>query len=305
MRLQKTIKREFEVRGVGLHTGVQVTMRVCPGARDTGIVFHRTDTGSVIKASLKAVGETAFATTLVNGKSSIKTVEHLLAATAGLAIDNLSIEIDGPEIPALDGSCSGFVERLLEAGVARQSAGRSFLRVIKPVVFQEGKTEIALLPYDGMKISYQINFEHHMLGHQQMTFDLTRESFIRDIAPARTFGFLKDVEYLRSRGLAQGGSLDNAIILDDNGVMNPSGLRFKDEFIRHKVLDFIGDMSLAGFPILGHFVVNRSGHTTNTKFLKLLLANPDCWRIETEQVHEEQLRPSMFPQAAPALRATA
>jgi UDP-3-O-[3-hydroxymyristoyl] N-acetylglucosamine deacetylase len=257
-------------------------MRLKPAARDTGIVFYRTDKGVTINASVSEVSDTAFATTLGNGKGKIKTVEHILAAVSGLGIDNLRIEISGPEVPILDGSAAGFVGVLKSCGVVRQASNRPYLRITSPVVFKEGKVEIAVMPYEGRRISYQIDFNHHMLGQQQFDIDLDEASFTDEIAPARTFGFAKDVEYLRSMGLVKGGSLDNAILLDDNGVVNSSGLRYEDEFIRHKVLDFIGDTSLAGFPIYGHFIVNRSGHSTNVKFLKKLLASPECWELVTD-----------------------
>ncbi|KKL16388.1 hypothetical protein LCGC14_2496080 [marine sediment metagenome] len=282
MRLQRTIKKELAFSGVGLHTGREVNMRLKPAPRDSGIVFMRTDKGVNINASVTEVSDTAFATTLGNGKGKIRTVEHLLAATSGLGIDNLHVEIDGPEVPILDGSAVGFVRALKDCGLARQASNRPYLRITKPVVFREGQIEIAVMPYEGRRISYQIDFDHSMLGRQQMDIEVDETTFATEIAPARTFGFLKDVEYLQSMGLAKGGSLDNAILLDDKGVVNSTGLRFEDEFIRHKVLDFIGDTSLAGFPIYGHFIVSRSGHSTNVKFLKHLLSSPDCWELVTE-----------------------
>jgi len=282
MRLQRTIQNELVFEGRGLHTGAEVTMRLRPAPRDSGIVFYRSDKDAYINANITSVSDTAFATTLSNGTAKVKTVEHLMAAVSGLGVDNLLVEINGPELPILDGSSQPFVDAILAGGIARQASNRPYMKVTKPVVFKEGDSEIAVFPYDGRMITYQINFDHHLLGHQQLCLELCDNSFMNEVAPARTFGFLKDVEYLKSRGLAMGGSLDNAIILDDNGVLNPTGLRFKDEFIRHKVLDFIGDISLGGFPIFGHFVVNRSGHTTNTRFLKHFLSNPDCWEIVTD-----------------------
>ena len=282
MRLQRTIKKELAFHGVGLHTGREVSMRLKPAPRDAGIVFTRTDKGVNINASVTEVSDTAFATTLGNGKGKIRTVEHLLAAASGLGIDNLHIEVDGPEVPILDGSAMGFVRAMKDCGLARQASNRPYLRVTRPVVFKEGQIEIAVMPYEGRRISYQIDFDHRMLGQQHMDIEIDEMSFAEEIAPARTFGFVKDVEYLQSMGLAKGGSLDNAILLDDNGVVNASGLRFDDEFIRHKVLDFIGDTSLAGLPIYGHFMVNRSGHSSNVKFLKQLLSSPECWELVTD-----------------------
>lgn len=280
-RLQKTISREITFEGKGLHTGRDVVMRLKPAPRDTGLVFYRSDKGVFINATLRAVSDTAFATTLGYNGTSVKTVEHILAAASGMGIDNLLIDVNGPEVPILDGSSARFAQSIVEAGTARQSSNRSYLRVVKPVLFREGNTHIAAIPYDGRLITYQIYFDHPMLGLQKMSLELTDDNFIREIAPARTFGFLRDVETLRSRGLARGGSPENAVIITENGILNASGLRFKDEFIRHKILDFIGDLALGGLPIHGHFVVNRSGHTTNTRFLKKFLSSPDCWRIVT------------------------
>lgn len=285
MRLQRTIRKELAFEGIGLHTGADVSMRLKPAPRDSGIVFYRSDRDSLINANIKSVTDTSYATTLSNGSTSIKTVEHILAAIAGIGIDNLLIDVSGPEIPAMDGSAAAYTESIIKAGVARQASNRPYMKVTKPVTFSEGHTEITLLPYDGRLISYEIDFDHKELGHQKMEIDLSAESFRDNIASARTFGFLKDVETLQSMGLALGGSLDNAIVIDDSGVMNPSGLRYNDEFIRHKVLDFIGDISLGGFPIFGHFIVSRSGHATNTKFLKHFLSQPDCWEIVSDVEH--------------------
>ena len=282
VRLQRTIKKELQFEGIGLHTGAKISMCLRPAQRDHGIVFYRSDKDSYINANIHSVTDTNYATTISNGTASVKTVEHLLAAASGLGIDNMVVEVNGPEVPAMDGSAAEYVSSIVEAGIARQASNRPYLRVTKPVVFSEGRTEIALLPHDGRLITYQIDFDHSVLGHQRMEVELDTESFSKGLAPARTFGFLKDVETLRSMGLALGGSLDNAIIIDDSGVINPSGLRFSDEFIRHKVLDFIGDISLCGFPILGHFVVNRSGHTANTRFLRHFLMNTDCWEMVTD-----------------------
>ncbi len=228
MRLQRTIKKELAFHGVGLHTGREISMRLKPASRNAGIVFTRTDKGVNINASVTEVSDTAFATTLGNGKGKIRTVEHVLAAASGLGIDNLHIEVDGPEVPILDGSAAGFVAAMKGCGLARQASNRPYLRVTRPVVFKEGQIEIAVMPYEGRRISYQIDFNHHMLGQQHMDIEIDEVSFAEEIAPARTFGFVKDVEYLQSMGLAKGGSLDNAILLDDNGVVNASGLRFDD-----------------------------------------------------------------------------
>jgi UDP-3-O-[3-hydroxymyristoyl] N-acetylglucosamine deacetylase len=280
--LQRTLKTETAFEGIGLHTGRHVIVRLKPAPRDSGIVFYRTDKGASINANIKAVCDTAFATTLGSNGTRIKTVEHILAALSGLGIDNLLIELNGSEIPILDGSSSGFVDIILKAGVAKQASKRPHLKITKPLVFKEGNSEITALPYNGRMITFHIFFNHHLLGEQQMSLLLREDSFIKELAPARTFGFLKDVEYLRANGFAKGGSLENAIIIGETEILNASGLRFKDEFLRHKMLDFIGDISLLGFPIYGHIIAKRSGHTTNLKFLKALLQAPDCWEIVTE-----------------------
>ncbi len=273
------MKKEVLVEGVGLHTGAQSFLRLKPAPKDTGIIFFIKDGGAPINAALNAVCDTAFATTLgVNG-GRVKTVEHLLAALSGLGIDNLHIEIDGPEVPIMDGSSKRFVDSLMGAGIASQPSRRPYLKIIKPFIFKDGDADISALPYEGRRISYRIFYPHRLLGRQEMTFEFEEGSFIKEIAPARTFGFLKDVQYLRTMGLAKGGSLENAVILSDTEVINSSGLRFKDEFLRHKLLDFIGDLSLMGFPVQGHMKASRTGHTSNIKFARALLAASDCWQI--------------------------
>lgn len=283
MRLQRTLQKEVGLEGIGLHTGIHSALRLRPAPRDSGIVFYRKDRDTFIKAELNSVSDTAFATTLGSNGTKIKTVEHILAAISGLNIDNIVVEIDGPEIPIQDGSARDFVELLLHGGIARQSAKRLFLKIIKPLFFREGNTEIYALPYEGMLITYQIYFNHLLLGHQEITIKLDERTFIRELAPARTFGFLKDVEGMRANGLAKGGSLNNAIILSERGMLNKTELRFKDEFLRHKLLDLIGDLSLIGFPIWGHILARRTGHTTNLKFARKLLSSPHCWDIVTGQ----------------------
>ena len=279
MRLQRTISREITFKGVGIHSGREVTMRLVPAKRESGIVFHRTDVDEYIPAMVGAVSDTTLATTLSNGRAEVRTVEHILATLSGMGIDNLLIELDAPEVPIMDGSAARFVEGIMDAGVARQSSPRPYLKIIDTVHFVDGQTEIIAEPSDGRVISYRMDFDHPALGAQELTVELINGNFAHDIAPARTFGFLRDVQYLQSRGLALGGSLDNAVILDEQGVMNPSGLRFRDEMIRHKALDFIGDISLCGFPIYGHFTVTRSGHTTNTRFIRHLMENSGAWRM--------------------------
>lgn len=283
MRLQRTIKRDITFHGIGLHTGRHTTVKLKPASRDTGIVFCRIDKGAIIRANITSVVDTAFATTIgfVNGADTIKikTVEHLLAAAAGLGIDNLIVEVDGPEIPILDGSSTKLVSIILEAGIAKQGKKRPFLKIMKPVIYEDAHARIVALPYDGTRISYYINFGHHMLGQQELSLEVSEESFVKEIAPARTFGFLSDVEKLRANGLAKGGSLDNAVIVGDNGILNTTGLRFEDEFVRHKLLDSIGDLSLIGFPIQGHVMLQKAGHTANINFLRKLVSAADSYRL--------------------------
>jgi UDP-3-O-[3-hydroxymyristoyl] N-acetylglucosamine deacetylase len=264
-----------------------------PASRDAGITFIRMDKPTVIKAHVGSVIDTAFATTIGHNGVKIKTVEHMLAALAGLGLDNLTIEVNGPEMPILDGSSTELISIILRAGIAKQGKKRPYLRINRPFVFEDGHATIAVFPYSGIRMTYSIFFHHHGIGEQRMSIDITEENFVREIAPARTFGFLKDMEFLRNNGLAKGGSLDNAIILGEDGILNASGLRFKDEFVRHKVLDSIGDFSLIGFPIYGHIIASKSGHSSNIKFLKKLIAVPEIWDIITEEktapVHEMQI----------------
>lgn len=286
MRLQRTIKQEVNFDGIGLHTGAYVTARLKPAPRDTGIIFQRSDKKDIrIRAHVRAVVDTAFATSLGYNGTRIKTVEHILAAISGLGIDNIIIELNGSEIPILDGSSTELIEILLKGGIAKQGKKRPYMRIIKPVIFEDGHSEIAAFPYGGRRLTYRIHFNHHLLGEQKLSIELTEETFIKEVAPARTFGFLKDVEYLRANGLAKGGSLDNAIILGDEGILNKSGLRFRDEFVRHKMLDFIGDLALIGLPLHSHIVANKAGHSTNIKFLKKLLSSTDCWEIVSDTEH--------------------
>ena len=230
MRSQRTIKNEVMFEGIGLHTGRHSKVTLRPASRDAGITFVRTDKDTVIKAHVGSVIDTAFATTIGHNGVKIRTVEHILAALAGLGIDNIYVEVDGPEIPILDGSSTEMISIILKAGIAKQGKKRPYLSIKRPVIFEDGHSKIAVLPYNGRRITYSIYFNHYGFGEQRFSLDINEETFIREIAPARTFGFLKDIEYLRTNGYAKGGSLDNAIILGENGVLNASGLRFKDEF---------------------------------------------------------------------------
>jgi UDP-3-O-[3-hydroxymyristoyl] N-acetylglucosamine deacetylase len=289
MRLQRTLKQEVSFEGIGLHTGRYAKVYLKPAPRDTGILFIRTDKDLVVKASVGSVSDTAFATTLGLNGVKIRTVEHILATLSGLGIDNAYIEINGPEIPILDGSSLELTNQIIKAGIAKQSKKMPYIRITAPVILTDGHAEIAAFPYHGRRVTYRIHFNHHILGEQKLSMELTEETFALDISPARTFGFLKDVEYLKANGFARGGSFDNAIILGDNGVLNSTGLRFKDEFVRHKILDLIGDFSLLGYPIHGHIIANKSGHTTNLKFLKKLISHPDYWEMVSEVSQQTSL----------------
>lgn len=280
MRYQNTIKKEVLIKGVGLHTGRHINMRLRPAPRNSGISFIRTDRGNVeIKASLNYVSDTTFATNLAFNGVRIGTVEHLLAALAGLNIDNLCIELDGPEVPIMDGSAFYFIAKILEAGIARQAVRVPCIRILKPVIITEGFSQIAIVPYEGTKISCSVNYNHPLFEEQKLSLDITGTNFIKEIASARTFGFLRDVRMLRAKGLAKGGSLNNAILVGENGVLNKGELRFKDEFVRHKILDTIGDISLLGYVIYGHIIAQRPGHSLNIKFLRKLLMSNDSWEI--------------------------
>ncbi len=284
MRLQRTIKKEVVFSGIGLHTGRYATVRLRPAPRNTGIVFYRRDKGAIIRACVSSVVDTAFATAIGYKNIRIRTVEHLLAALSGLGIDNLMVDVEGPEIPILDGSSTELVSIILDAGIAKQAERVSYIKIINPIVYEDAHSRIVAVPYSGRRISCYINFSHHLLGQQELSLDINEEIFIKELAPARTFGFLADVEKLRANGLARGGSLENAIILTDRGVMNSTGLRFNDEFVRHKMLDSIGDLSLAGFPIVGHIILEKAGHTANINFLKTLLSS-DCYKLISEVDH--------------------
>ncbi len=286
MKYQRTIKKRVSFKGIGLHTGRVSRVTLRPAPQDTGVVFLRTDRNAMIRASLSSVVDTAFATTLGCNGTRIKTVEHLLSALTGLGIDNLIIEVDGPEIPILDGSSIPLVDILLEAGIKSLKQRKDVIKITSPVCLQDGHINIVALPYDGLRITYTIHFKHPVFKNQTFSLDLAEERFVNDVAPARTFGFLKNVEMLRANGLALGGSLDNAVVIDEDGILNPEGLRFEDEFVRHKVLDLIGDLCLLGYPIEGHIIAERAGHSSHIKFLKTLINSPECWKVKTPEAVE-------------------
>jgi UDP-3-O-[3-hydroxymyristoyl] N-acetylglucosamine deacetylase len=285
MRFQNTIKNTIFLSGLGLHSGRNINMRLLPAPCDTGVVFIRTDKGNVrIKARVSSVSDTTFATTLSAEGVRIGTVEHLLAAFAGLNVDNVYVEIDGPEVPIMDGSSHHFVSRIIETGITEQAKGLSYIKILAPIAINDGHSQIAITPYDGTRVTYRLFYTHPAFGEQKMAIDISTNNFVKELAPARTFGFLRDVEMLKSRGLAQGGSLDNAIVLGDKEVLNGNKLRFENEFVRHKILDAVGDISLIGLPIYGHIIANKSGHTLHVKLLKKILLLRDSWEVVTPSV---------------------
>lgn len=274
---QHTIRSSVSFEGIGLHSGKPSTMTVSPAKPGSGIVF--VSRGVAIEASYENIVDTGFATTIGADGVGVRTVEHLLAALSGLGIDNVVINIDGPEVPVMDGSSAPFVKGLKDAGIVEQDARRRYIKIIKTVSVQEGDKSAKLLPSPVPMVSYRIDFNHPMIAEQSLTIELDPDSFAREIASTRTFGFLRDVEALQKAGLALGGSMDNAVVMDDGKVLNEDGLRFPDEFVRHKILDALGDISLAGMPIIGHLVADKSGHELNRRLVGELMANRDCWVV--------------------------
>jgi UDP-3-O-[3-hydroxymyristoyl] N-acetylglucosamine deacetylase len=289
MLAQRTLKTLTKAVGVGLHSGQRVELTLRPAAPDTGIVFRRIDLAEPvdIPVNAEAVTDTRLASTISAGQAKVLTVEHLMSACAGLGIDNLYVDITAEEVPILDGSASSFVFLLQSAGVVEQSAPKRFVRVLKPVEVSEGEGEnikwARLTPYHGYKLSFEIDFRHPAVDStgQQVVFDMSDGIYARDIARARTFGFTKDVEMLRANGLALGGGLDNAIVMDDYKVLNADGLRYDDEFVKHKILDAMGDLYILGNPLLAAYSAFRSGHAMNNRLLRELLSRPDAYEVVT------------------------
>jgi UDP-3-O-[3-hydroxymyristoyl] N-acetylglucosamine deacetylase len=279
MDAQRTLKRPISCAGIGLHSGKKVTLSLKPAPANSGIRFRRTDLGGIeIPASIDHVGAVAYATQLRLGEARVETVEHLLAALVSARVDNAIIELNTPEVPIMDGSSAPFIYLVQESGVKALNEPRKYLKVLRPVTLARGDKRIALYPSDQFKVSYSIAFDHPLLRHQSRSLTMSEHSFIDEIAPARTFTFLKEVEMLRQNGLALGGSLDNAIVIGDTGVLN-SSLRFEDEFVRHKILDLVGDLALVGYPIVAHAVVHRGGHALHTAMAAALLAEREAWQL--------------------------
>jgi UDP-3-O-[3-hydroxymyristoyl] N-acetylglucosamine deacetylase len=275
MDAQKTLRRQISCAGIGLHSGNKVTLTLKPALADTGIVFRRTDLGVEIPAAVSQVSAFHYATVLGRNGATVETVEHLLAALVSVGVDNVVVELNHNEVPIMDGSAAPFLYLVQEAGIRRLSAPRRYMKVVRPLQIAHGDKRIAIYPSDHFKVTYTISFDHPLLRHQSRTERITEQSFAECIAPARTFGFLKEVETLRQNGLALGGSLENAIVIGDAGVLN--ALRFEDEFVRHKILDAVGDLSLVGHPIIGHVVAHRAGHALHTALAAKLLEERDAW----------------------------
>lgn len=290
---QTTIAQTVLISGIGLHSGQRIHMTLRPAEAGTGIVFHRKfpDRTVSIPARAENVVDTRMATVLGSGTTRISTVEHLMAALTASGIDNLQIEIDGDEVPIMDGSAAPFLSLLDHAGLRKLASSRRFLAIRKPVSVIDGEKRVSIIPSRFFRITFDIAFDHPCIALQQRSVKVSRELFRRDLAPARTFGFLRDVEQLKAAGLARGGSLENAIVIDEERILNPEGLRFQDEFVRHKILDAIGDLSLIGYPLLGHVRAFKAGHDINHKLVEKVLTSPDCWQLL--EFSDEALRESM------------
>lgn len=292
MHLQRTLRKEIHCASIGLHTGRKVNMKIKPAAVDTGIVFVRKDLPEArpIVADFKSVCDTTLATSIGSGGVTVSTVEHILSAFSGMGLDNALIEIDSFEVPIMDGSSRPFVNMLKEVGTCTQGKSKKMLVIKKPVSVKEGDVSAMLLPSEEFKITYEIDFKHKAIGRQSYSMIFSDKNYEDNICSARTFGFLKDVEFLQASGLGLGASLNNAIVLDDEKIINKDGLRMPDEFVRHKILDAIGDLFLLGMPIIGHFVAHKSGHRLNNLLLRELIRNESNWEIMTESNRHQSER---------------
>ncbi|MSR00564.1 MAG: UDP-3-O-acyl-N-acetylglucosamine deacetylase [Gammaproteobacteria bacterium] len=278
---QRTLKNVIRATGIGLHTGRKILMTVRPAAPDTGIIFRRTDLSLPVEIPARAenVGDTMMGTSLVKGDVRISTVEHLLSAFAGLGIDNAYVEVNAPEVPIMDGSAGHFVFLLQSAGIEEQLVPKRFIRIRKTVLVSDGDKWAKFEPFDGFRVNFEIEFNHPIFNQriQRATMNFSTTTFLKEISRARTFGFMRDLETLRARNLALGGTLDNAIVLDDSQVLNEGGLRYEDEFVKHKILDAIGDLYLLGYSLIGEFSGYKSGHGLNNRLLRTLLNDSAAW----------------------------
>ena len=287
---QRTLKNCIRATGVGLHTGEKVYLTLKPADVDTGIIFRRTDLEPAVEIAAHPdnVGDTTLSTTLVKDDVRVSTVEHLLSAMAGLGIDNAEVELTAPEVPIMDGSSGPFVFLIQSAGIVEQDAPKKFVRIRKEVKVEDGDKYVSFRPYDGYKIDFTIDFSHPAFTRETLnaSVDFSSTAFVKEVSRARTFGFMHEIEYLRSIGLARGGSLDNAIVVDQEQILNQEGLRYKDEFVKHKILDAIGDLYQLGYSLVGEFIAYKSGHGLNNAALRALMADEDAWEMVTFDADE-------------------
>lgn len=281
MFLQKTLRSRVQVQGVGLHSGEACSLNFVPAPPNTGVHFVRADLPErpSLKVHVGNVSATGYATTLGGALFSVATVEHCLSALAALRVDNLIVELTGPEIPITDGSARDFLSAIQSVGLIEQEAPRKYAYISKPIYYSEGDKQAYVVPYNGLRLTVTIEFPHPVIGKQKIDLDINEESFSRELASARTFGFLRDVEALQARGLAKGGSLNNAVVLDERSVVNPEGLRWPDEFVRHKALDALGDLVTLSMPLMGHVVLYKAGHDMMNKLVRRILESPDSYQV--------------------------
>ena len=302
MLKQRTLKNVIRATGVGLHTGRKVFLTLRPSAPDSGIIFRRTDLNPVVEIPARAefVGDTSLSTSLIRDGTRISTVEHLLSAFAGLGIDNAYVDLSAPEVPIMDGSAGPFVFLIQSAGFQEQNAPKRFIRIKKALAVKDGDKWARFEPFSGFKVSFAIEFDHpfFQLATKRAEIDFSTTSFVKEVSRARTFGFMRDLESLRDRNLALGGSLDNAVVVDDYRVLNEDGLRYEDEFVKHKILDAIGDLYLLGYSLIGSFHGYKSGHQLNNRLLRKLLASKSAWELMTFASDDEV--PISYMQPLPA-----
>ena len=300
---QRTLKNIIRATGVGLHTGEKVYLTLRPAPVDTGIIFQRVDLDPVVTVPARPenVSDTRLSTTLEKDGVKISTVEHLMSAFAGLGIDNAYVELSAPEVPIMDGSAGPFVFLLQSAGILEQESPKQFMRIKKSLTVEDGDKWVTFKPFNGFKVSFAIDFDHPILQNsvQNASVDFSTTSFVKEVSRARTFGFMDDLEALRNAGLAQGGSFDNAIVMDSFHILNDDGLRYEDEFVKHKVLDAIGDLYLLGYPLIGEFSAHKSGHELNNKLLRKLIATTSAWELVSYE--DEAEVPIAFARTVPAV----
>ena len=304
MRQQQTLSNPISCTGVGLHTGKPVTLTLRPAPVDTGVVFVNRNghAGATLAASVNHLVPTELCTAISGNGFQVKTIEHVLAALAGLNVDNVYVDIDAAEAPVMDGSSAPFVRLIESAGVACQNRRRSFLKITRPLEIVDGSRRIRIEPSSTPRITYTIQYDHPLIQTQSYAYEHSAHAFATDIAEARTFGFLQEVEALWARGLGRGGNLENTVVLSQDGILNESGLRFSDEFVRHKVLDLIGDFSLLGLPFIGHLIADRSGHALHTRLVKQILDHPECWVLlnADQTMSQSEVSPVLSPSPRPS-----